>query len=254
MPDLPPFTKRLAEVRAGLFVQRLPPGGVFMHIEPGVVDGAKIVLSYATGAGAMALAGELASSSIRQNGMPVFALRSITATSLVFAFFEVLPHHPVGVSEVHLILGSTLLLLFGAGPAAFGLTMGLLVQGLFFAPADLPQFGMNVTTLLVPLYSIGILGKRIIAPQTPYVNLKYRQALALSTTFQGGIVAWVAFWALYGHGFGAENLSSVLRFGAAYMSVIIIEPLADIGLLALAKTLHHYSAGPLFEVRLHQPA
>ena len=30
----------------------------------------------------------------------------------MFCFFEVLPHHPVGVSEVHLILG-LLLLLYG---------------------------------------------------------------------------------------------------------------------------------------------
>jgi hypothetical protein len=42
------------------------------------------------------------------------------------------------------------------------------------------------------------LAGKIIAPDTPYVELKYRQALALSTTYQAGIVAWVAFWAFYG--------------------------------------------------------
>ena len=67
----------------------------------------------------------------------------------MFCFFEVLPHHPVGVSEVHLILGSTLLLLFGAGATAIGLAAGLLLQGLLFAQFDLPQYGMNVTTLPV---------------------------------------------------------------------------------------------------------
>ncbi len=41
---------------------------------------------------------------------------------------------PVGVSEVHLILGTTLFLMLGAAPAAIGLAAGLLVQGLFFAP------------------------------------------------------------------------------------------------------------------------
>ena len=34
------------------------------------------------------------------------------------------------------------------------LALGLLVQGLFFAPFDLPQYGMNVTTLLVPLFAL----------------------------------------------------------------------------------------------------
>ena len=226
-----------------------------MHIEPGVVDGAKILLSYATAAGAFALAGKMALDTMRNNGGAVsLALRSLITTALVFCFFEVLPHHPVGVSEVHLILGSTLLLLFGSGAAAIGLATGLLIQGVFFAPFDLPQYGMNVTTLLVPLWGISLLAKRIVPAATPYVELKYSQALALSTAYQGGIVAWVAFWAIYGHGFTAENLAEVASFGVAYMSVIIIEPLADLAVLAAAKSLHRYSQGPLFNQRLHQGA
>ncbi|MFN3499367.1 MAG: energy-coupling factor ABC transporter permease, partial [Pannonibacter indicus] len=207
-----------------------------MHIEEGVVEGAKIILSYGTAAAAFGLAAKLAVDDLRTNGGAIpLLLRSIMTTALVFCFFEVLPHHPVGVSEVHLILGSTLLLLFGAGAAAIGLAAGLLIQGLFFAPFDLPQYGMNVTTLLVPLFGISLLAKRIIAPSTPYVDLKYSQALALSTAYQGGIVAWVAFWAIYGHGFSAENLADVASFGAAYMTVIILEPLVDLGVLAGAK-------------------
>ena len=129
-----------------------------MHIEPGVVDGAKIVLSYATAAAAFGLAGKMALDTIRKDGGVVsLAARSVITTALVFTFFEVLPHHPVGVSEVHLILGSTLFLIFGGGAAAIGLALGLLMQGLFFAPFDLPQYGMNVTTLLVPLYAMGLL-------------------------------------------------------------------------------------------------
>ena len=226
-----------------------------MHIEPGVVEGAKIILSYATAAAAFGLTAKMAYDNARENGgaLPL-ALRSTITTALVFCFFEVLPHHAVGVSEVHLILGSTLLLLFGAGAAGIGLAAGLLIQGLFFAPFDLPQYGMNVTTLLVPLFAISQLSKRIIAPSTPYVNVKYTQALALSTAYQGGIVLWVAFWAFYGHGVNAETAVEVATFGAAYMTVIIVEPLADLAVLAIAKALHRYSTGPLFNVRLHQPA
>ena len=36
------------------------------------------------------------------------------------------------------------------------------MQGFFFAPADLPQFGMNVTTLLVPLFALTALGLGIV--------------------------------------------------------------------------------------------
>ena len=226
-----------------------------MHIEPGVVEGAKIFLSYATAVAGLGLTVKLARDSIRDNGGALaLALRSLIASVLVFGFFEVLPHHPVGVSEVHLILGSTLLLLFGAGAAAIGLAVGLLIQGLFFAQFDLPQYGMNVTTLLLPLWGIHLLAKRIIPARTAYVDTRYTQALALSTAYQGGIVAWVAFWAFYGHGFTSENLTDVTSFGAAYMTVIVVEPLADLAVLAIAKALHRFSAGPLFNVRLHQPA
>lgn len=208
-----------------------------MHIEPGLIDGAKIGLSYATAAAAGATALFHVAKATRQSGIASVAVRSLIATVGVFVFFEILPHFPVGVSEVHFILGSTLFLILGAGPAAIGLTLGLLIQGLFFAPFDLPQFGANLTTLLVPLFALHGLAKRVIAPGTAYVDLEYRQVLALSTVYQGGVVAWVAFWAIYGAGFGAANLAAIGTFGVAYMAVVLIEPLADLAVLGLAKSL-----------------
>lgn len=226
-----------------------------MHIEPGVVDAAKITLSYATAAAAFGLAAWMARQDARaeaqRGGWSALAARSLLTTLAVFCFFEVFPHAPVGVSEVHLILGSTLLLLFGAGATAIGLAAGLLAQGLFFAPADLPQYGMNVTTLLVPLYAIEQLARRIVPARTAYVDIRYRQALALSLTYQGGIVLWVAFWALYGHGVGADTLAEVGRFGAAYLGVVLLEPLVDLAVLWGAKTLAGLTRGRLFTARLH---
>jgi ABC-type Co2+ transport system permease subunit len=181
-------------------------------------------------------------------------VRAAATTGLVFSFFELLPHFSVGVSEVHFIFGSTLFLMFGAAPAAFGLALGLLFQGLFFEPADLPQYGMNVTTLLVPLFAIGALANRIIARETAYVDLQYRQALSLSTAYQAGIVAWVAFWAIYGRGLGAENLASIATFGVSYMLVIVVEPLVDLGVLAMAKSLRGTFDGAFVTRRLHHAA
>lgn len=225
-----------------------------MHIEPELVDGGKIWLSYVTAAGAGGYTLKLATETLRERGSLSLLSRSAATTALVFAFFEVLPHYPVGVSEVHLILGSTLFLIFGAAPAAIGLALGLMIQGLFFAPFDLPQYGMNVTTLLVPLFALTFLAHRVIAPNTPYVELKYRQALALSTAYQAGIVAWVAFWAFYGQGFSLENAAAITAFGGAYLLVIVVEPLVDLGVLALAKALAPAKESALFERRLHQPA
>lgn len=208
-----------------------------MHIEPGLVDGAKIALSYATVTAAGGTALYHIAQASRQSGIVSVALRSLIATAGVFIFFEILPHFPVGVSEVHFILGSTLFLILGAGPAAIGLALGLLIQGLFFAPFDLPQYGMNLTTLLVPLFALHAVARRVIAPGTAYVDLEYKQVLALSTVYQGGVVAWVAFWAVYGAGFGAVNLAAIGTFGVAYMAVVLFEPLADLAILGLAKSL-----------------
>lgn len=225
-----------------------------MHIEPGLVDGAKIILSYATAAGAGLFTLKLARDTIRQQGVTSLAVRSAITAAAVFSFFELLPHYAVGVSEVHFILGSTLFLLFGAAPAAIGLALGLAIQGLFFAPADLPQYGMNVTTLLVPLFAVKALADSVIPPGTAYVELTYVQALKLSTAYQAGVVTWVAFWAFYGAGFATDNLMAIGTFGIAYMSVVLVEPLADLAVLALAKALSALNGSGFVTRRLHNAA
>ena len=67
-----------------------------MHIEPGVVDGAKIVLSYATAAGAVSLAAKMAWDTVKNDGVVSFALRSLLSTIAVFVFFEVFFKYPIG--------------------------------------------------------------------------------------------------------------------------------------------------------------
>jgi ABC-type Co2+ transport system permease subunit len=225
-----------------------------MHIEPGIVDSAKIVLSYGTAAGVLGYTAKQAWHAARQDGAVAIGVRSLIAALLVFCFFEVFPHQPVGVSEVHLILGSTLFLMFGAAPAAIGLALGLLTQGLFFAPWDLAQYGMNVTTLLVPLFALSVLARRIIPANTAYKDVQYSQCLALSTAYQGGVVAWVAFWAIYGQGVGAANLAQVGTFGMAYMAVVLVEPLIDLAVLAAAKALHQFKDSLVFQRRLYSAA
>jgi ABC-type Co2+ transport system permease subunit len=221
-----------------------------MHIEPGLISPEKLLLAQATAAAAGAMTVKYAIDTLRERGPLSLLTRSAATTAAVFCFFQVLPHHAVGISEVHLILGSTLLLVFGTAPAAIGLALGLLLQGLLFAPFDLPQYFANVTTLLVPLLAIKFVADRIIRPDTAYVDLRYGQALALSATYQGGVVAWVAFWALYGQGFGAENLTSVASFGAAYMLVVLVEPLIDLAVLAGAKLVRGLDRTGLVTPRL----
>ena len=224
-----------------------------MHIEPGLVTGAKLLLGAATATASLGVAAGLAWEAVRERGLPSLLARTGLATAAAIASFQVLPHPPVGISEVHLILGSTLFLLLGAGPAAVGLALGLLLQGMAFAQADLPQYGMNVTTLLVPLFALSAIACRLIAPATAYVDLTYGQVLALSAAYQGGIVAWVAFWAFWAQGGAA--LVPVATFGAAYLLVIVVEPLVDLAVLAAAKGLRGARGmGGLTTPRLLHPA
>jgi hypothetical protein len=223
-------------------------------MEPGIVQGAKIVLSYGTATVSFGIAAKLALESIKTSKALPMIVKTMITSLLVLMFFEVFPHQPVGISEVHFILGSTLFLIFGAAPAALGLAFGLLIQGLFFAPFDLPQYGMNVTTLLMPLFAMAFMAKKIIPQNIAYKDIKYMDALKLSVIFQGGIVTWVAFWALYAQGFGIENLTSVFSFGVAYMSVIILEPLIDLAVLAGAKSLNSLQNSSFVENRLYNIA
>ena len=90
-----------------------------MHIEPGIVVGAtKLALGYATAAGAIGYSAKLALDMAKKDGVGQMAARVLIAAVLVLSFFELLPHYPVGVSEVHFILGSTLFLMFGEKPLA----------------------------------------------------------------------------------------------------------------------------------------
>lgn len=225
-----------------------------MHIEPGLIDGSKIFLSYATAAIAVTYAGKLALDSIKKEGAIALLLRAALCTTLVFTFFELMPHHPAGVSEVHLILGTMLMLIFGVAPASIGLACGLLIQSVFFEQQDIPQYGMNVTTLLVPLFATAALARRIIPDNLADVDISYQQAFKLSAAFQGCIVVWVGFWAFYGRGFGIDNLSSIASFGAAYMTVVLVEPLIDLGLLAAAKLLCRLKGTMIVDKRFYSAA
>jgi len=222
-----------------------------MHIEAGVVQGTKLLLSYATAVGVVGVGVKLAWENIRDNGIISLLLKSLLATIIVFCCFEVLPHYPIGVSEVHLILGTTIFLIFGIAPAMIGLALGLLMQGLLFAQFDLPQYGINVTTLLASMLILYGSSRKIIPSNMAYRDISYSQMLKISMVWEGAIVSWVAFWAFYGQGFSTENLHNVALFGSSYMLVVLIEPLVDLALLSAVKVFYSDSCNILFDKRLN---
>ena len=222
-----------------------------MHIEPGVVNGAKIGLSYLTGAAAIAIGLKLLIQRMFNNtSVLLTAVRCLITTVFVFSFFEILPQYPLGVSEVHFIFGATLFLFFGAGATAFGLVAGLSLQGLLLAPSDLPQLYINISTLLFPLFAVSYISKKIIPANIAYTDLKYRHVISLTGIYQGGIILWVAFWCFYGQGFNQETFYNVGIFSLAYSTVIGIECLLDVGLLATLKSYKKRSLPSVFNQRL----
>ena len=222
-----------------------------MHIEPGVVNGAKIGLSYLTGAAAIAIGLKLLIQRMSNNrSVSVTAIRCLITTIFVFSFFEILPQYPLGVSEVHFIFGATLFLFFGAGATAFGLVAGLSLQGLLLAPSDLPQLYINISTLLFPLFAVSYIAKKIIPANIAYTDLRYKQVISLTGVYQGGIILWVAFWCFYGQGFNQETFYNVGVFSLAYSTVIGIECLLDVGLLAILKSYKKRTLPSVFNKRL----
>jgi hypothetical protein len=53
---------------------------------------------------------------------------------------------------------------------------------------------------------------------------------------------------------GAENVSSIASFGTAYMAVVLVEPLIDLGVLAAAKLLHRLKGSMVVDKRLYSAA
>lgn len=101
-----------------------------MHIEPGYVASAKIL------AANLAAAALLGSQSIHLLKAPQLVVRSLIAGVLFLLFMQAF-HLPVGPSELHFLGAMPLYLALGFVPALFGFAIGLLAQGLLFAPADL---------------------------------------------------------------------------------------------------------------------
>jgi ABC-type Co2+ transport system permease subunit len=223
-----------------------------MHIEPGLVDGAKMAVGFATAAGLLGLTlREAAGNVMNGNAFRLIAGTAITLLVTLFSF-EVLPHPTVGVSEVHLILGATLLLLFGAIPVALGMASGLFLQGLFFEPADMVQYGMNVTTLLASLFVTSSVAKRLIPAGVKLVDITRRDVVKLSVIFQGSVVAWVAFWVVLGQGLSVASLQSIVTFGLAYSVVVVVEVLVSLALLVMCRAHKGMGLRRMLNPRLFQ--
>ena len=117
-------------------------------------------------------------------------------------------------------------------------------RALFFEPTDLPQYGMNVTTLLVPLFAIQALAARVIARDTAYVDLSIARRWRSRPRIRPASWPGSRSGRSMARASVRTNLVDIATFAASYALVIVIEPLADLGVLALAKSLRGRHRAP----------
>ena len=199
-----------------------------MHIEIGIISPEK--LAYA-GVAATALLGAHAMGLLKS---PTAWLR----TALASFFFSVLMqawHLPVGPSELHLVGAMPIYLLFGFIPTLFGFGLGLLVQAMVFEPQDMAHLAVNFLSLAVPLLTVHrTLGKKM-------QGINVANVLKLDAVYYAGVTLMVGFWLSISN--DAAPVADWALFAASYTSLVAVEPLLTIGLVALAGRLRGSRVG-----------
>lgn len=186
-----------------------------MHIEPGVLDAAKIASANA------AALGTLGASAYGFVHRPADLVRTLLA-ALFFSIFMQIWHMPVGPSELHLIGASAIYFTFGFLPTLFGFALGLALQGLIFEPQDLVHLGVNSLSLMVPLIAVhAAFGRRFFARDG--VETRWSSVLKFDAAYYAGVVAMIGFWLALGQ--EPTPLQSWARFAASYLPLAALEPL-----------------------------
>lgn len=186
-----------------------------MHIEPGVLDAAKIASAN------VAALGTLAASAYGFVRRPSDLARTALA-ALFFSIFMQIWHMQVGPSELHLIGASAIYFTFGFLPTLFGFALGLALQGLVFEPQDLVHLGVNSLSLMVPLIAVhAAFGRRFFARDG--IETKWASVLKFDAAYYAGVVAMVGFWLALGQ--EPTPLRSWATFAASYLPLVVLEPL-----------------------------
>ncbi len=190
-----------------------------MHIEPGVLDAAKIASAN------VAALGALGASAWRLVRRPADLAKTLLA-ALFFSIFMQVWHMPVGPSELHLIGASAIYFTFGFLPTLFGFALGLALQGLMFEPQDLVHLGVNSLSLMVPLIAVhAAFGRRFFSG----VETRWSSVLKFDAAYYAGVVAMVGFWLALGQ--EPTPLQSWARFAASYLPLVALEPLFTLAVL-----------------------
>ena len=204
-----------------------------MHIEPGVLNAAKVLAANVAAVGTL---GAYARGLVRA---PMDIVKALPAAMFFSGFME-LWHLPVGASELHFVGASAVYFVFGFRPTLYGFAAGLALQGLFFEPQDLVHLGVNSMSLIVPLIAAhGLLGKRLACGDAK-VPITWARIVQFDAIYCSGVVAMVGFWLSLGT--EPTPFYNWAAFAAAYLPLVFCEPLFTYAVLRLLKRIDRSSA------------
>ncbi|MCB2099426.1 MAG: energy-coupling factor ABC transporter permease [Rhodobacterales bacterium] len=216
-----------------------------MHIEPGFVAPAKVMMANVGAIGVLTWAAkEHIKTLIREPWAPL----KVAAAAVFFTLFMQSFHMPVGPSELHFVGAMAMYLTLGFIPTLLGFAIGLGLQGLVFEPADLVHLGVNSLSLIVPLVGVHYAAGRKLFDQNLKRRLSLGRIIGLDALYYGGVTAMVGFWLAIGE--VATPLSAWLTFASSYLALVVVEPIVTYGAVRLLK--RHEDTGlvsRLFAVR-----
>jgi cobalt/nickel transport system permease protein len=203
-----------------------------MHIEPGILSAPQIA---AANAAAVATLAAHAGGLLRR---PLDIAKTLLAAAAFSLLMEAW-HQPVGPSELHFIGASTIYFLFGFVPTLFGFAIGLALQALLFEPQDMLHLGVNALSLMIPLIAAHTLvGRRVAADVANAPSsgaISWAPIMRFDAVYYGGVVAMVGFWLAGGN--TQTSLADWALFAAAYLPVVLCEPLLTAAVLRAVRRL-----------------
>lgn len=200
-----------------------------MHIEPGYIAPAKVMLAN------VAAVGLLGCYAKHLLARPADIGRTLLAAVFFTLFMESF-HVPVGPSELHFVGAMAVYLTLGFLPTLFGFAVGLLLQGLLFEAADLPHLAVNSLSLIVPLLAVHYGCARTLR-NTATRGLSWRTILKLDAMYYSGVTAMVGFWLLISD--VATPFAAWGAFAGSYLAIVAVEPLVTYGAVRLLKRYQH---------------
>lgn len=190
-----------------------------MHIEPGFVAPAKVVMANTAALGIVAWgAKEQLKGLLREPTAPLKTL----AAALVFSLFMESFRAPVGPSELHFVGAMVMYLTLGFLPTLLGFALGLLLQGLVFQPTDLVHLGVNALSLILPLVAVHKFAGARLFDRSLNERLGLARILKLDAMYYAGVTGMVGFWLMIGD--VATPFAAWAQFAVSYLAVVALEP------------------------------